>query len=35
VALEGVAERCLAAPTRAVLEEHRRVRELLAGAREG
>lgn len=35
VALEGVAERCLAAPTRAVLAEHRRVRELLAGAREG
>jgi GTP-binding protein EngB required for normal cell division len=32
-ALEGVAEQCLAAPTRAVLADHRRVRELAAGAR--
>lgn len=32
VALEGVAEQCLAAPTRAVLVDHRRVRELAAGA---
>jgi GTP-binding protein EngB required for normal cell division len=34
-ALEGVAEQCLAAPTRAVLADHRRVRELAAGARQG
>ncbi|MBW0253642.1 GTPase [Cellulomonas sp. PS-H5] len=33
-ALEGVARRCLAEPTTAVLAEHRRVRELAAGARE-
>lgn len=32
-ALEAVARRCLADPTRAVLADHRRVRELLAGAR--
>lgn len=31
-ALEGVARECLADPTRAVLAEHRRVRELVAGA---
>lgn len=34
-ALEGVARECLAAPTAAVLAEHRRVRELVAGARQG
>lgn len=33
-ALEGVARRCLAEPTSAVLADHRRVRELAAGARQ-
>lgn len=35
VALEGVVRRCWAEPTAAVLAEHRRVRELVEGARRG